>query len=220
MRYYPIHLDIKGRKCLVVGGGAVATRKVKTLLKCGAGVKVVSPDLTEALETLSRQGGIETDKRAYCSEDLEGFFLVIGATSSDAVNRKIGTDAEERKMLCNIADLPEACNFILPSVIERGDLTITISTSGKSPAFSKRLRKDLERHFGEEYAVFLTLMGAVRKKLLQKNHAPEAHKYLFEALINGGLLELVKNKKIKEINTLLYNTLGNGFSYNELMMVS
>lgn len=219
MRYYPVQLDIKGRKCLVVGGGAVATRKVGTLLKCGAEIKIVSPELTEALEVLCKNGPVEIKKREYVPEDLEGCFLVIAATSSPAVNQSVGRDAESRNMLCNIADFPQACNFILPSVINRGDLTLTISTSGKSPAFAKKLRKDLACHFGEEYAVFLTLMGAVRKKLLQADHAHEAHKHLFEALISGGLLDLVRDNKTEEINALLYDTLGSGFSYNELMGV-
>lgn len=216
MRYYPIQLDIKGRKCLVVGGGMVATRKVKTLLKCGACVKVVSPELTPELEALNSRGGIETEKRRYCSEDLDGRFLVIGATSNEAVNRRISEDAEARNMLCNIADFPEACNFILPAIVERGDLTVTVSTSGKSPAFAKKLKKDLESRFGEEYTVFLTLMGSIRKRLLQQDHEHEAHKPLFEALINGGLLDLVRDGKTGEIDALLFNTLGNGYRFDEL----
>jgi precorrin-2 dehydrogenase/sirohydrochlorin ferrochelatase len=120
-------------------------------------------------------------------------------------------------MLCNIADVPDICNFILPSIIRRGDLVIAVSTSGKSPAFAKKLRKDLEKNFGDEYARFLALMGAIRTRLLQTAHAPEAHKPLFERLIHGNLLELIKNDQKKEINRLLLDVLGSGYDYDTLL---
>ncbi len=217
MRYYPINLDVQGRECLVVGGGAVGTRKVRMLLKCGARVMVISPNLTKELKDLSEQGAIDVEKRDYHSSDLNGLFLVIGATSNDSINRKISADAEKLNILCNIADLPDACNFILPAIVERGDLTIAISTSGSSPAFAKKLRKDIEKQFGEEYALFLKLMGSIRKKLLEEKHEPEAHKPLFETLITGGLLEVVRENNIEKINRLLRDTLGKGFEYDELI---
>ncbi len=216
MNYYPIYLDIKNRNCLVVGGGAVAARKVETLAKCGAIVMVVSPDFTESLYEMEEHSAITLICRPYESSDLEEKFLVIGATNNEALNRKISADAEKRNMLCNIADVPEICNFILPSVISRGDFSIAISTSGRSPAFAKKLRKDLEKIFGEEYACFLTLMGEVRKKLLVKEHAPEAHKPLFEKLINSGLLEMIKNNRTEDINRLLEEILGAGYDYETL----
>jgi precorrin-2 dehydrogenase len=217
MNYYPVYLDIKNRNCLVVGGGAVAARKAETLAKCGAVVTVVSPDFNEILCNLEDGHSITLVHRPYESSDLEGKFLVIGATNKEALNRKISADAQKRNMLCNIADVPEICNFILPSVICRGDFSIAISTSGKSPAFAKKLRKDLEKTFGEEYASFLTLMGAVRNKLLVKEHAPEAHKPLFEKIINSGLLEMIKNNRTDDINRLLYEVLGSGYDYETLV---
>lgn len=217
MRYYPICLDIRDRCCLVVGGGSVGTRKVKTLLDCGARVTVVSPDISERLEELARHERVELKQRAYRAGDLKGMFLVVGATDDENLNRQISRDAEKLNLLCNIADRPEICNFILPSIVHRGDLTISISTSGKSPAMAKKLRKELEMQYGEEYAVFFRLMGAIRKKLLRRRHEPEAHKPLFEQLINNGLLDLIRNDRKEDINTLLYNVLGEGYSYNELI---
>ena len=134
MRYYPVHLDIKNQNCLVVGGGGVGTRKVKTLLECGARVTVVSPDPSQQLAKLASEGSITLTQRIYRSADLDGMFLVIGATDDENLNQQISTDAEKSNILCNIADRPEVCNFILPSIVRRGDLVITISTSGKSPA--------------------------------------------------------------------------------------
>ena len=144
MEYYPVNLDIKKRKCLVVGGGRVGTRKVLTLLDCGARVTVVSPDAKEKLIELANSGAITLEKRQYRETDLDGIFLVIGTTDDEELNHQISIAAEKHNMLCNIADRPKVCNFILPSIVNRGDLTISISTSGKSPALAKKLRMELE----------------------------------------------------------------------------
>jgi precorrin-2 dehydrogenase/sirohydrochlorin ferrochelatase len=217
MRYYPIHLDIKNRKCLVVGGGAVGTRKVNTLLACGAKVIVISPKPTQQLTKLASEGAITLAQRPYRSADLDGTFLVIGATDDESLNQQISNDAAQTHTLCNIADRPQACNFILPSIIQRGDLVITISTSGKSPALAKQLRQKLETQFGKEYAEFLLLMGAIRKKLLNQAHEPEAHKDLFNKLIDSNLIQLMQLGKTEEINSLLYKILGEGYRLEELL---
>jgi len=148
MKYYPINLDINNRECLVVGAGSVGTRKVKTLVDCGARVTVVSLGVSDEVLSLEKSGRIKIKKRPYKAQDLEGMFLVIGATGDESTNRKISLDAGRLNLLCNIADLPDACNFILPAIVKRGDLLISISKSGKSPAFAKKLRKDLEKKFG------------------------------------------------------------------------
>lgn len=217
MRYYPVNLDIVGRRCVVVGGGRVGARKVKTLLACGADVLVVSPEVVAAIDDLAREGAIELQRRAYDAADQAGAFLVIGATNDEALNRRIHSDAEADQRLCNIADRPAVCNFILPSIISRGDLTIAISTAGKSPAFAKHLRHTLEDQFGPEYAVMLDLMGAIRRRLLAQDHAPEAHKPLFEQLINSGLLDLIRAGNNTGIDTLLESVLGSGFAWADLI---
>ena len=217
MRYYPINLDIQGKRCLVVGGGSVGTRKVITLLNCGAAVTVVSPRTTEKLNELAKAGSITLRNRSYRTTDLKDVFLVIGATDDEILNQKISSDADSRDILCNIADRPAVCNFILPSIVHRGDLIITISTSGKSPALAKKLRKTLERQFGEEYAVMLQLMGAIREKLLRQAHEPEAHKHLFNQLIDNGLLEMIREDRKDDINGLLENILGHEFKYDALI---
>jgi len=217
MRYYPVNLDIKGRSCLVVGGGAVGLRKVKTLLSCGARVTVVSPELTPGLTELVENGAVTWHGRGYRNSDLEGAFLVIGATDDEILNEQVSRDAGRLNLLCNIADRPAACNFILPAIIERGDLVIAVSTSGRSPAFAKQLRKDLEKQFGEEYTKLLQLMGVIRDKLLAETHEPEAHKPLFETLISGGLLGFIREKDREGINRLLRETLGAGYELDQLV---
>ncbi len=217
MRYYPVNLDIKNRKCLVVGGGDVGTRKVITLLECMASVTVVSPEASEKLLKLAGSDMITLIKRSYIESDLEGMFLVICATDDEELNRQVSEDAGEFNMLCNIADRPEACNFILPALVKRGDLVIAVSTSGKSPAFAKKIRKDLEKQYGVEYADFLKLMGAIRKKLLRNSHEPEAHRHLFEKLINKDIVQLIKNNNFDKINAVLFDVLGDGYVYMDLM---
>jgi len=217
MRYYPVNLDINKKNCLVVGGGGVGTRKVNTLVQCGAFVTVVSPEVTDALKKLKEKGTIVLEKRPYRPTDLDGMFLVIGATAFDRLNTKIASDARHRNILCNIADQPKDCDFILPSIVNRGDLVIAISTSGKSPAFSKQLKKELEKEFGEEYAEFLKLMGAIRNRLLKSGHEPDAHRHLFKQLIAIGLATLIRDHKIDEINRRLMEILGKGYEFNALM---
>lgn len=217
MKYYPIYLDVDHQPVLVVGGGDVGTRKVLTLLECGASVTLVSPDATQKLIRLANTGQIEWKPRKYRASDLTRVFLVIGAANDEAVNRQISTRARQINLLCNIADKPEACNFILPSIVKRGDLLIAISTSGASPAYAKHLRKELEKQFGDEYAEFLTLMGAVRKKLLSVAHAPEAHKPLFESLVQNDLIHLIRSGDRQGVNALLVKTFGHGFEFDTIM---
>ncbi len=217
MRYYPAYLDIQNRNCLVVGGGTVGTRKVATLLDCGANVTVISPIASQKLQDFATSGRMKLKQRPYETSDLDGMFLVIGATDDEGLNRQISRDADHLNTLCNIADRPEICNFILPSIVQRDDLVIAISTSGKSPALAKKLRKTLECQFGEEYGVLLNLMGAIRKKLLSQSHQPEAHKHLFEQLIAADLIAMIQKGKTAEIDALLIEVLGEGYNFKELM---
>ncbi|MBW1692674.1 MAG: bifunctional precorrin-2 dehydrogenase/sirohydrochlorin ferrochelatase [Deltaproteobacteria bacterium] len=217
MRYYPIYLDVQNRHCLVVGGGSVGARKISTLLDCGASVTVVGPRISAKLNELAKKTTLIIKKKPFQFSDLKDKFLVIGATDNQELNQQIHAEAERLGILCNIADRPEACNFILPSIVKKGDLVIAISTSGSSPAFAKKLRKDFEKQFGNEYAAFLELMGAIRKKLLAKNHKPEVHKPLFEQLINRGLVEMIKDRRNKDINLLLHEILGEGYIFEELI---
>ena len=217
MKYYPIFLDIKGRSCLVVGGGDVGTRKAEMLLDCGASVTVVTIEATETLICLSQNKRITLTRRAYRPSDLDGRFLLIGATNDEGLNQQLSLDAEKRNLLCNIADRPAACNFILPAILRQGDLVLAISTSGKSPAFAKKLRQDLERQFDDAYAVFLDLMGAVRERLLMQQHAPEQHKPFFQKIIDSDIISWIQNRQFEKIDDLFFNLLGPGFAMDDLL---
>lgn len=217
MRYYPVYLDMRGRKALVVGGGAVGSRKAATLLRAGARVTVVSPRARQALQDLAGEGRLTWHARPYRSADMEDTFLVFSATDDPGVNRQIEADAARHGVLSNFAETPERGHFLLPAVVERGDLLISISTSGASPAVARRLRQALEAHFGEEYGPFLRILGNVREYVLVREHAPEAHKQLFERLIDGGLLALVKADDRNGMEALLKSVLGDDVDTRPLL---
>jgi len=216
-QYYPVNLAVKEKSCLVVGGGQVGQRKVKALLDCGAHVVVVSPNATECLQTLTSDGLVDLELRAYKPTDLDGKFLVIGATNDEKTNRQISQDAAQRGILCNIADRPDACSFVLPAVVRQGDLVIAISTSNQSPALAKKIRKALEKEFGPEYAMLLALMGAIRRKLLADGKSPEANKKSLERLLDDGLLDMIRDDRIEDLDTSLSEVLGKEYSWDALM---
>jgi precorrin-2 dehydrogenase/sirohydrochlorin ferrochelatase len=217
MRYYPVHLDLRGRRCLVVGGGGVGQRKAEGLVRCGADVVVVCPEATEELVRMGEDGRIALHRRGVEEDDLEGAFLVFCATADAALNRRLAVAARSRGILVSVADLPEGSDFVLPSVVERGDLVLTVSTSGRSPAFAKTLRKRLERQFGTEYDTFLRLMGAVRNRVLARGHAPEDHRALFHGLIEGGLLEAIREGDAAGVDALLAAALGERVDHRTLL---
>ena len=194
MKYYPVCLDVAGKKCVVVGGGEVAERKVKRLVECGACVTVVGKVLTPSLRAMTAEGRIEHVTADYDEAYIHGAFLVIGATDRDEVNERISHEARERNILVNIADDPARCDFILPSLFRRGDLLFAISTGGKSPALATKLREELESHYGPEYATFLDLLGELREKIVARGHPPPENKRLFTALVNSDILQYIKEK--------------------------
>ena len=216
MRYYPVYLDVRDRTCLVVGGGAVGTRKAQTLVRAGARVKVVSPDATDDLKALADENLIRLHCRPYTADDLTDVFLAFGTTDNRELNRRISEDAGRCGVWCNIADQPERGQFVLPSVVERGDLLISISTSGKSPALARRIRHALENEFGEEYAVLIDLLGALRRRLLAQGHDPRGHKSKFDALLDSELLEWIRAGDTERIDRFLRRHFGETVDWNAL----
>ena len=208
MKYYPINLDINNKKCLVVGGGNIGLRKVNTLLQCGAIVTLVSPQLHEELKDLGLENKIKVLNRAYLSTDLDDKFLVICATDDEEINEKVASDARGHNILCNIADRPKLCNFILPAIVQRGDLVLTISTSGKSPAFAKKLKEQFEKEFGDEYNIFLKIMGEIRKLVLSKQQDYEKNREIFEKIIDSDLVEMIKYQRFDKADQLLQRIVG------------
>jgi len=208
VRYYPIFLDITGKLCVVVGGGAVAERKVGVLLDCGARVEVVADRLTPALEALKQEGRIVHHDEAYQARRLSGAFLVIGATDSGAVNEAVSCDARALGALVNIVDHPERCGFVLPSVAARGDLVIAVSTSGRSPALAKRLRAELAARYGPEYDLLTGLLGRLREEVIAAGRPAGENRELFEAVVDSDILEHIRAGRWGEVKALIKRLTG------------
>ncbi|OPL14613.1 MAG: hypothetical protein AVO39_08825 [delta proteobacterium MLS_D] len=215
--FYPLFLDLLGRKCVVVGAGEVAARKTVRLLECGARVTVVGKSPGAGITELNGEGVIDLIDGEYREEYLDGAFLVIGATDNGDVNRRVYEDAEERGMLVNIVDCPELCNFILPALLRRGDLTVAVSTGGRSPVMARRIRNELETKLDEGYSPMLRLMGDLRGKILARGLSPEDNKPIFESLADSPLLDLLREKRWAEAEEVVLNLTGEMVNLSALL---
>jgi siroheme synthase-like protein len=182
-RYYMTCLDLEGRSCLVVGGGSVALEKVRGLLECGARVTVVAPQVLPELAELD----VELVRRRYLTADLDARFLVVAATSISSLNRRVHADAEARSLLCNVVDVPELCNFILPAVLRRDPIAVAVSTGGASPALAQRLRDDIAGVVRPEHAELAERLRELRP--WAKAHLPtyEARRRYFADVVSTEL---------------------------------
>jgi precorrin-2 dehydrogenase len=183
--FYIACLRLKGRPCLVVGGGEVGLEKVEGLLACDGDVTLVAPEAEPALQELAREGSIRWERRSYESADLEGKFLAIAATNDSEVNIGVFDDAERRAMLVNVVDVPPLCNFILPAIVRTGPLAIAISTAGASPALAKRMKREVSQLFGEEYARLAVLLNDARGWAKATLPTYQDRKEFFEGIVNG-----------------------------------
>ena len=217
MSYYPVFLDLTGRKVVVVGGGAVALRKIESLLECGASVYVISRDLAPELEDLLDKGEIRLIANEYDESCIKDAFLIIIATNDGDLNRRISEAAKERNILVNVVDQPEECSFIVPSVVRRGDLLIAVSTSGRSPALAKRIRETLDAQFGKEYESFLNMMGRIRKELLLKDMQEVDRGRIFHALVDSNILESIRKQDLNFVASELERILGRKFFQKDVI---
>ena len=176
-------LDLEGRRCLVVGGGAIALEKVQGLLACGADVTVVAPEVSPELAELP----VQLLRREYVPEDLAGRLLVVAATANEDVNLRVAADAEAENILCNVVDTPDLCNFILPAVHRQGPIAVAVSTGGASPALAQRIRDDVARAIGPEYADLARQLEGLRP--WAKRHLPtyEDRRDYFQRLVARAL---------------------------------
>ncbi len=192
LTYYPIFLNLKSKKCIVIGGGKVAERKVISLLKSGADITLISPELTKRLKKESSGKKIKYISRRYKKGDLKNAFLVIAATDSIETNKKVSEDAPR---LINVVDVPSLCNFIVPSVVKRGPLMIAISTSGVSPSMSKAIRKELEKLYGTEFGEYLKSLRKIRAKALTKLKDKKERERFLKRLATAKVIKELRQKK-------------------------
>lgn len=205
MRYYPLLLNLSDVPCLVVGGGAVGLRKIQGLLPCQPReITVIDPALPgpELAVLLASHPNITYAQRPFAEVDIEGMRLVFACTSSRVINAEIGEACAARNILCNMADAPEDGAFILPASITRGDLSISVSTNGASPALARIIRQELEERYGPEYEVTLRLLGHIRTALLPLDLDVTANRDIFRDLA-GALPELIRGGHCAHCRTLL-----------------
>ncbi len=208
MLYFPVCLDLKDKKCVVIGGGAVAERKVLALLSCRARVTVVSPEVTVELEKLSTGEKVNWLQRTYRTGDLAGAFVAVAATGEARINRLVSEEAFRTGVLVNVVDAPELSNFIVPATMRRGNLSISVSTDGKSPLLARRIREKLEEEYDHAYAGYLNLLGEARDLVLQRVGDPGRRREYFRSLIDeGGLLEVVRQEGVDKAREVMYQLL-------------
>ncbi len=190
--YYPLFVDLRNKKVVIVGGGGVAERKIQGLLSAGAHVKLVSPEVTEALGEMASDGLIDHVVRAFVPEDLDRSWLVIAATDDTDVQELVYKESSSQRVFCNVVDQPEFCSFIVPSVVRRGDLCLSISTGGRSPALAQRLRREFEQSFGSFYGDYVSLLGELRQLILKSHQDPVTRKDLCQSLADPEVMAWVR----------------------------
>ena len=186
--YYPVYLDVKDRLCTIIGGGPIGEGKIASLLECGANIRMICPEVTQDVQDMADTGVIKLEKRVYQEGDLEGAFVVIAATDDNSVNRRIADEAERLGVLLNVADVTHLCNFIAPSVVRKGEVTVAISTAGLSPALARKLRETLEVSHDLDYADMTPLLAEVRGELRSEGNV--IHPDHWQACLTQELLDL------------------------------
>lgn len=186
-------IEIEEKLVCIVGGGRVALRKAKKLLEYGARVMVISPEFDEGFK--ESEDRISLIRDSYRPEYIEDAFLVIAGTSDSEVNKIISEDCRCKGIMCNVIDNLNSSDFIVPSTVKRGDLVISVSTSGKSPALSKKIRGEIEKVYGEEYTDRVRILGEIREMVLKNSRDIESREEIFKNIVNLDLKELIQWKK-------------------------
>ncbi len=204
--HYAIFLRVSGKRCVVVGGGLVALRKVKTLIEHGAQVDIISPKVVPGLRRLVDSGRVSLLSRPYRAGDLKGAFVVIAATGDAAVNNKVANEANSECVLVNVVDDAANSDFILPSYVRRGDVTVAVGTEGRSPALARKIRARIENELGEEYAELAILIDEVRVQLKRQKISVRPDRWQ-DVLDLDKLCEMVRKGQSDEARQLMLSDL-------------
>jgi precorrin-2 dehydrogenase / sirohydrochlorin ferrochelatase len=207
---YPVNLILAGRRCLVVGGGSIAERKIASLLEADASVTVVSPTLSPILAQWASDGRFRYCKKSFTPDDVAGYMLVMCATDSPLVNEQAATEAKQAGALVNVADTPSLCDFTLPARLQRGSLSVTVSTGGRSPALARELRNELDRRYGQEYGDYLELVSRLRREWQESCTSSEERCQRWSALkgFDPEVLELLRQGRIEEAEVRFRHGIG------------
>jgi precorrin-2 dehydrogenase/sirohydrochlorin ferrochelatase len=210
MRTHPVFLRLEGRRCVIVGGDPPAASKAAACVRAGAEVMVIAPEVGSELKGLVEAGRVRQLARHYRTGDLAGALLAYASTRDPELVRRIVADAEGEGVLLNVIDMPQACTFIAPAVVDRGELQIAIGTGGASPGLAARLRRELEAQVGPEYAVLTAILGAVRRALAGDPARASERGDVVGGLLASPLLELVRQSRWDDVDELLARLAGDG----------
>lgn len=199
MKYYPINITLENKKCVVLGAGIVALRKVKRLLECGSRVSVVAEEITPQLKELLQKKKIIFKNKKASLNDLKGAYLVVAATNDRRLNASASAYCLKKNILVNVVDSPGECSFILPAVLRRGNLAISVSTDGLSPALAKKICRQLQKKFGPEYTKLLRLMRRIRPQALEKIKNLRQRNLFFQKIFQPEILALLKKDKFPQV---------------------
>lgn len=198
-KYYPLFLNLTDQKCLVVGGGKVAERKILTLLDYDARVQIVAAEITSTLSRLVETGQLGFRQGAYRSFDLAGVILVVAATNQKEINHQVAKDCFENNILVNVVDDPNHSNFFVPAVVKRGSLQIAVSTAGKSPLLAKKIKEELEVQYGPAFEWLVDFLGELRDKVIKEVANYEQRQAILTHLVDKKILQLVREGRLKEV---------------------
>jgi len=201
--YYPIFLDIEDRDVVIIGGGNVCARKAETMMNYGARVTVVSPEFTEEIEGWARNGRLEIRRKTYEESDLDGANIVIASTDVQSINEQIAADCRRRRIPVNVVDVTPLCEFIVPAIVDKGSVTLAISTGGKSPALARTLKEDLYRLIGPEYAEVNDALGTLRESAKRVLPTDVDRKRFFDGIIARGILHMLREGRRREAYTAI-----------------
>ena len=204
---YPVNLILDNKACVVIGGGDVACRKIKGLIAAKAKVTVVSPELNEELLKMQNDGQFTWLKRVYKNGDIKGYALAICATDDERINKAAAAEANREKVLINVVDRLRLCDFAMPAVIRRGDLLITSSTNGKSPAMAREIRRELEKILDVGYAPFIEILALLREEAMQAIPTFRQREVFWRDILNEDVLMLVRNGRLKEAEDKIRNAI-------------
>jgi siroheme synthase-like protein len=196
--YYPIFLDVENRDVLIIGGGAVCARKAETMMRYGARVTVVAPEVTDAISGWAKDGRIKLRRKEYDEGDLEGASIVIASTDDACVNGRIARDCRRRKIPVNVVDVTHLCEFIVPAIVEQGSIQLAVSTGGKSPALARTLKETLQRFVGPEYAELNDLLGSLRPAAKKVLPTDADRKRFFDGILARGVLDMLRDGRRRE----------------------
>ncbi len=193
--YYPIFLDLEGRQVVIAGGGSVSARKVEAMIRSGAQVTVIAPVSNDEIERWAREGRVILKRKPYDAADLEAEpTLVIAATDKASVNEQIAKDCRARNLLVNVVDDTSVCDFIVPAIVENGSIQIAISTGGRSPAFARVVKREVQQAIGPEYAEMNDILGSLREAAKASPRLPADHdrKRFFDELLALGIVQMLR----------------------------